>query len=461
VGHQGGGGGPALTTVDTRATLPRGGVRRSAAGRLRVGLAGLFVEAPARPLRWWGAGLATGAVLAAGAVSLARQPGAGALDTVWAEDGSIFLSQATTGALRALVHSYGGYYHAVPRLLAALATLASAGAAPAILAVAAALCVAGVAVLVYFASAGQLSSQLSRVLVAAVAVVVPVGQDEVLNSIANLHWYGLYALFWMLLWVPRRRSARAVSAAAVLLVATSDILALAFAPLALVRALRRDPAGRRDRHGIRLAALLGAGLVVQLAGLLTGSSSRQVSADPVTAVTGYVSRAVPWGLLGARVVGPTGTARWAAMAALAWLLVVVAAGFAWARLTRPAWPLAVAAVLHSAALYALPVVLSGYATPRYAVPAAMLLVTALVALLQPVRAGWYRAPLYMLAVLLAVVWAVDLRVDNARAHGPTWRDQLPAARQECTHASSAALAIPPQGTGTRWQAVLACDYVRH
>jgi hypothetical protein len=422
----------------------------------------LFVEAPARPLRWWAAGVAVVGVLGGAALSLARQPGAGALKTVWAEDGSVFLSQASTrGTLSALFHSYGGYYHTVPRLLAGLATLAPVRAAPAVLAVSAALCVGAVAVLVYFASAGHLRSPLSRLLVAAVAVAVPVGQDEVLNSIANLHWYGLYALFWMLVWVPRRPSARVLAVVVVLLVATSDILVLAFAPLALVRALRRDRSGRRDRHGMLLAGLLGAGIVVQVSGLLTGASQREVSANPVTAVTGYVSRAVPWGLLGEKVVGPTGTPRWAAMAALAWLLVALAAGFAWARLTRPAWSLAVIALLHSAALYALPVVLSGYATPRYAVPAAMLLVTALVALLRPEGSGWRRAPAYGLAVLLALVWAVDLRVDNSRAHGPTWAGELPAARQECTHAATATLAIPPRDTGTQWQAVLNCDYVRH
>jgi hypothetical protein len=458
VGHPGGDGRPSLTVeapAVPRPARPRWGV----AGRLRDGL---FVEAPARPLRWWAAGVAVLGVLAAAGISLARQPGAGALRTVWAEDGSVFLSQASTrGALAALVHSYGGYYHAVPRLLAGLATLAPAHAAPAILAVEAALCVAAVAALVYFASAGHLRSPLSRLLVAAVAVVVPVGQDEILNSIANLHWYGLYALFWVLVWVPRRPAARVVAAAVVLLVAGSDILVLAFAPMALWRAVRRDATGARDRHGVVMAALLGAGIVVQLSGLLTGASSRQVSANPVTAVTGYVSRAVPWGLLGERAVGPTGTPRWAAMAALAWLLVALAIAFAWARLTRPAWSLALAALLHSAALYALPVVLSGYATPRYAAPAAMLLVTALVALLQPAGpAVKTTAPVYGLAVLLALVWAVDLRVDNSRAHGPEWGDQLPAARQECTHSSTVALAIPPRDTGTQWQAILKCDYVR-
>jgi hypothetical protein len=427
----------------------------------------LFPEAPARPLTWGRVGLAAVALLVAAGIGLLRQPGAGALNTVWAEDGSIFLSQATgRGVLHALVTSYGGYYHLVPRLLAGLASLAPASAAAAILATSAALCVAGVAILVYVASAGHFTSPVARVLVAAVVVAVPVGQDEVLNSIANLHWYGLYALFWMLVWVPRSRSARVVSAVVVFLVAGSDILTLAFVPLALVRLFRRAPDGRRDRHGMLLVGLYALGLAAQVGGLLSGTSTRSVSTDPVTAASGYVSRAVPWGLLGEHLVGPTGTGRWTVLAAAAWLIIALCAVLALARWTRPRWAFAVVAALHSAAIYALPVVLSGYATARYAVPAAMLLVTALVAVLLPagtnasvnfVRSA---APLYAMAALLAVVWMADLRVDNSRAHGPVWSDELQTARQKCVAGNATtSLPIPPRDSGTRWNAVLPCDYV--
>ena len=55
------------------------------------GLAALFVPAPERRTRPYNVLLAVAAILAGTAVSLARQPGIGPLDTVWAEDGQIFL----------------------------------------------------------------------------------------------------------------------------------------------------------------------------------------------------------------------------------------------------------------------------------------------------------------------------------------------------------------------------------
>ncbi len=460
----------------------------------------LFVEPPVSPARrgrggWGRVGLAAGAVLVGTAVGLCRQPGVGALDTVWAEDGGIFLSDAAGHSpLAAISRSYAGYYHLVPRLLAGLATLAPAGAAAAVLALSAALCTALVALLVYTASADHLPSRLCRLLVSAIVVVVPVGQSDILNNIANLHWYGLYALFWLLLWTPRSVAGRAVAAIVVLLVAGSDILVLGFVPLALVRAVRRRADGRRDRHGILLGALLGLGLAVQFSGLLTGSSTRALSPDPVRAATGYVLRVVPAALIGQRWLGTQVDTGWLALAAVAWLLVVAAAVVVWLRLVRPRWPLAVAAALHSVALYVLPVLLTGEATPRYAVVPAMLVVTALVAVLQPDRSqsvavlqpdgpqsvGLHRpdgspavpgrpdrgrlrlaAPLYTLAALLAVICAVNLRVDNARAHGPTWSAQLQLARIGCTGPDATVeVLIPPVKVTPPWLVRLPCRYLQ-
>jgi hypothetical protein len=445
---------------DWRTRLRGGGARLTA---------NLFAApAPGGRLGWRTAAVALAAVAGGTAISLLRQPGAGALDTVWAEDGQVFLGQAVTdGPLGALSTSYAGYFHVVPRLVAGLAALAPAGAAAALLAIGAALLVAAIAVLVYVASAAHLPTRLSRVLVAGVVVAVPLGQQELPNSIANLHWYGLYALFWMLIWTPRGRAGRLVAGAVVLAVAASDILTLAFVPLALARALHRPAGpfadrsrrpGRRDGFGIALAALLGLGLALQFAGLASGSSSRQLAPDPVLAVSGFVLRAVPGALVGERWLGAGVNARWLALAGLAWLLVAAAGAVAWARLTRPAWTLAAVAGLHAAALYALPVLLSGTATFRYAAAPAMLVVTALAALLRPGVGARGRAPLYALAALLALVCAVNLRVDNARADGPRWSTELDRARAACTAGGTAALPIPPDD-GSGWRITLPCSYV--
>ena len=394
--------------------------------------------------------VAGAAVLAGTAVGLLRQPGAGALDTVWAEDGAVFLGEATRhGALEAVGMSYAGYFHLVPRLLTAVATLFPPSAAATVLAIEAALVVASLAVLVYASSAELLRSPLSRFLVAAPVVVVPVAQSDVLNSVANLHWYGLYALFWILLWRPASAAAKTVAVLLVALVATSDILVLTFLPLAVCEAWRG-----RQRHAVVLAGVLGAGVAAQLLGLATGASERPLDPDPVRAVTGVVLSAVPAPLIGERWLGTEVDAHWIALAGLAWLLVAAAVVVALARLTRPDWRLALLAAGHAAALYALPVLLSGVATPRYTVAPALLVVTALVALLQPARS---RVPVYALTVLLALVWAVNLRVNNSRADGPRWSDELPAARQRCTAESVTTVPISP--AEEHWTADLSCRYL--
>jgi hypothetical protein len=427
----------------------------------------LFAPAPSRSAGWRTVGLGTAAVLAGTVVGLLRQPGDAATNTIWAEDGEIFLGGAATeGPVRAVATSYAGYYHLVPRLLSGVAALGPPSAAAWVLAVSAALCAAAAAVLVYVASAAYLPSPVSRFLVSAVVVVVPLAQDDVLNSIANLHWYGLYAVFWVLLWAPRSRLGRVVGPTVTLLVAASDILTVAFIPLALWRALRGSPDRRFDRHGATLAAALGVGLAAQFAGLLSGASSRPLTLDAVAALGGYVLRAVPAGVLGERWVGTHTSAVGVAFAALAWLLIGMAVLVSRWRLVRPHWPLAITAAAHSLVLYVLPVFLSGAPTPRYAVAPALLMLTALVALLRPAHPPVGRrsamAPLLALAALMITVCAVNLRVDNRRADGPSWSTELDRARVICATTQPATVLdvpIAPRGVGG-WHAGLPCSYLR-
>ena len=444
MGYPGGGRGSALIS---RAVAARKPAEVSRA---------LFAAAPDRPVTARGVVLAVAAVVAAVGVGLLRQPGAGALNTIWAEDGTIFLSQAVDkGPLAALATSYAGYFHAVPRLAGAISAAVPASAAAATLALSAALCTALLALLVYVASAGHLSSRPARIIVSAGLVVVPLGQDEVLNSIANFHWYGLYALFWVLLWSPRGRAGQVVAVVTTLLVATSDILVVAFVPLALFRALRRGDDGGRDGVGITLAGALAAGLLVQFAGLASGSSSRPLSPDPVLAVSGYLLRAVPGPLVGQRWLGSDMGPRWVLLAGLAWLVVIAVVLVALRGLTRPAWALASVAGLYSAALYLLPVVLSGLAATRYAVAPGLLVVVTLVALLQPGGTAG-RRPLYLLAALLAIVAAVNLRIDNPRAHGPQWGEELRQARAACaTPGQQARIVIAPR-VDPPWTVTVPC-----
>jgi hypothetical protein len=246
-----------------------------------------------------------------------------------------------------------------------------------------------------------------------------------------------------------------VAVATIALVTTSDILVIALLPLAVVRF-----ALRRDRYSGVLAAVFGAGVALQLLGLATGASDRETDLNPVRAVVGYLLRAVPEALAGSRWLGTDHTSvRWLALAAVAWLLVGLAVLAALRGLTRPAWTLAAIAAVHSVALYALPVVLSGTATPRYALAPAMLLVVALLALLPPGPGRAGRAGV-ALVVLLAVACAVNLRVPNPRADGPAWGDELERARVECAQPVVTGVAVPLPPAGADWFADLPCDYLR-
>ena len=436
----------------------------------------LFAAAPAARVGWRAPVLALVVIAAGVVVSLARQPGAGALDTVWAEDGSIFLSDAVRQSwLDALTTSYAGYFHLVPRLLAWSAAAMQPGAAAAVLAIEAAVCVAAMAVLVYVASGGQLASRVARVTVAGILVLLPLAQRELPNSIANLHWYGLYVLFWVLLWTPAGWLGRTVAQVTVLLLAGSDILVAAYVPLVLARLVVR-----RDRHSLMLSVALAIGLTAQVVGLATGSSSRDLSPNPVQWLTGYLVRVVPETMLGGRWFSAKDVdMQWLALAAIAWVLVALVLGAAWLcavrRWTRPNLPLAGAAAVYSVRLYALPVTLDGEAIPRYAAAPAMLAIAAMVALLQPGRTGdgspsrsWFgmpasAVPLAAYLVLLAVVCALNLRITNERAQGPSWRAGVSAARVWCSSADDASttrIAISPQTEPAIWWADLPCSYIR-
>lgn len=408
--------------------------------------------------------LATLLVVAAAGLSLARQSGAGALDTIYAEDGSVFLgSSYVDSAITSITTPYAGYLHAVPRVLSELVSVLPVSWAAAGLSVAAAVVTGLLALLVYACTRDYLAPW-GRLLAAAVVVLVPVGQDELPNSIANLHWPMLYALFWVLL---AKRLHIALGVTAVLLIALSDLLVLLYVPLALLLWWRR-----RSAYSLWTGVALFAGLAAQAAAVLFGPSGRELHPEPVKWLPWYVIRAVPEAFWGQRWFGGVVDFRWLILALLAWLGLAVAAYLAFrhegtALRSDPdrswgaplGWRLAALAGVYSIAVYALPVVLSGQATPRYAAAPAMLLVTALAALLSPHDprrpASWRDAldgakPVTLLVVLCAFVWIANFRVPNERGDGPLWSAEL--AKACAANAAQAEVPITPPG----WEVRVPC-----
>ncbi|GAA2598702.1 hypothetical protein GCM10010399_31660 [Dactylosporangium fulvum] len=412
-------------------------------------------EATGTPPRGRGRSIAltTAAVVVGTAASLLRQPGPGALNTIWAEDGEIFLTQAVRDGAGAFTTSYAGYYHLVARIVAAVAAVLPAAWAGAVLAVGAALITTVFAVAVYHLSGEHLPSRLARLVVSVPVAVLPMAQGDVLNSPANLHWTGLYLLFWLLVSRPATTAGRVLACAGIVLVTASDILTGVYVPLAAFVVWFH-----RDRYAWIKGAAFGVPLVVQVLGLLTGQSEREgLTPDPVLGITGYVFRAVPATFFGERWVGAGVSTVSLVFTALAVLLIAAVLLLAWLEKTSARWWFALAAALHSAALYVAPVGLSGIATPRYNVAPALLLLVAVVSLVLP---KYDARLLTALSVLIAIVCVVNFRVANPRSEGPAWDDGIDSGRVACAQSPGGTVSIElPPLVAPGWHATLPCDYV--
>lgn len=177
----------------------------------------------------------TAGVLGAATLTLAawlRLPGL-TRETLWAEDGGVFLRQALGSPfLTGVLDPYDGYLHLLPRLLAhvSLRTGPLEAYAERITWLSCA-CVGLVGIAVYFLSRPYVPSIRSRVLLAAIPALLPIGPLEVLGNSANLHWFMLWLTPWMLIYPTRRLLPNILLAIFAFVAATTEIQTVIFAPL--------------------------------------------------------------------------------------------------------------------------------------------------------------------------------------------------------------------------------------
>ena len=398
-------------------------------------------------------------VLATG-MMLARQPGVSALDTMYAEDGAVFLGQALAdGPADAITRPYGGYVHVVPRLLAELtAALPVRGAAPA-LALESAAFVAMLAIVVFRASGGHIRSTAIRAVLALSMVVVPVAQEEVLNNIANLHWYLLFASVWVLLWVPTSRWEVLVGGLVLLLTAMSDPLALLLLPLAVARGWAL---GRPYADGF-MVALVG-GLAAQLGLTTLGDATRQrnaVAPKLLEQVHWYAFYVVGRGIFGSRAVGRFGDATSIYLVMVAVLMSAVSGVAAVVLRVRTAAVVGVFAVM-SVLFYLAPLMLTGSTPSRYTVIPVLLLFSMVATAWDGLREPMPKVPRLaievVLILVLVTVWSFNFRVGNRRARGPRWSQEVAVAMARCQDGvlESVDLPITPAAPD-QWWAAVPCD----
>jgi hypothetical protein len=254
----------------------------------------LFPDSPPRrsSLRGWrAAGLVTALLALAVILQLARIGWTGSLDTLWAEDGPIFLQGAVeNGFFNAITTEYAGYLVLGMRLIGEVGAAVPLRDAPAAMAIASATVVALSGLAVWYASAGHISSPLLRGVLAALTVFTTVGGTETIVATSNVLWFMLVACFWLLLWRPRSGWSAALGGLFIALTALSTPGTLFFLPLALLRAI-----AVRDRRDLTIVGAYFGANAIQLFAIARSSYE---GVDPVW--TGDI-----WSVLLQRVVDGT------------------------------------------------------------------------------------------------------------------------------------------------------------
>jgi hypothetical protein len=411
-------------------------------------------------------------VIAGAAVSLARTSGPGALNSTWIEDAGNFLQDALNRpVLTTLTSPVNGYYEVVPRAVSAVAAAFPVGWAPGIMSAVAAAQYALFGLVAYIASGPHLRSPWLRLLVAVPACVVPLGYSQVNNDLATVQFIALYGLFWLLLWRPATMAGRICAPLVMLGAVLTSILPVFLAPLVAARLV-----ADRSKTAIAVAVCWAAGLLAQWSVQLRGMSNRSndLFTSPLWILGNYVTRAVPRAIFGELALGgpganyrgspiPLSIPNMAVHEALIWgacAIVVAVVVIALGKLTAPHWPLAVTALVFSVLLFVGEIVDNWpIVQPRYVIAPALLLYTAIVAMLRPrgvadeaspagapgdgapataASAGASRwpavgswTPVTVFALLLAVVVGFNFRVVNTRSESPPWSAVVAAARNTC------------------------------
>ncbi|MEV4515942.1 hypothetical protein AB0K00_44170 [Dactylosporangium sp. NPDC049525] len=400
----------------------------------------------------------------------------GGLNSVWAEDGQEFLTDALTLPwYEPLATPFNGYFHTVARACFAVIALFPVSWAAALNAGTAALLTALLALAVGAAARDRLGTAAACVIGGSAAV--PMGY--VPNALAQVQFPLVYAGLWMLLWTPRHRGLRVVAVALPALAVLNSILGLLLVPVALLRLARR-----RDRDAVwRVVALL-PGAVLQLAPLLAGGSRRDVGErpdlDPVSVAGTYLRWGVPRSFLGDAWLAPpvTDPVGHRALVLLGLAIPAALVAAALLRWTRPQWRLA--ALLAGFGLLAGVFQLAVHGAPegRYLVLITLPNIAAAVALALPGGGGgtgdavdasadalggrFGAVPFVALATLVAVVCAANLRPGGFTDGLPRWDRTVSAARAQCQAEPRLRRVTVhiAQWPVLGWEAVLPCDRLR-
>jgi hypothetical protein len=431
----------------------------------------LFTEpavAPDGPARWEKAGLALALLALAVVLQLARIGWTASLNSLWAEDGPIFLQDALAkGFFDSLGTEYSGYLVLVPRLIGELATLVPLESAAAAVSILSALLIALSGFAVWHAAAGHIPDPLLRGALVAATVLTPVGGLESIDSASYVSWYMLFAVFWILLWRPRTLSGAAWGGLLVAPTVLSNPGAWFLLPLAALRA-----AAIRDRRDATIVGAYFAASAVQLVAMLRSSYEAVEPLWSGDIWTVLLQRVVDGAVFGLRLGGEAwDLLGWPFLLALT-ACVVVAFALGLRRGDGRGRAFALIALPTALGMFVLSVYQRAAGTPmlwpegfhsgaggRYAIVPVLLVLSAAMVILcrrRPPAGAREAWPRLALTALVLVSVAVSYPAGDTAVRGaPTWDDAIDDAAAACTGEGLLSAAAPTSPPG--FQMSLPCS----
>lgn len=405
------------------------------------------------------------ALVAGGAIlHLVRQRGVPPWNSLWAEDGSVFLTDAMRDFAGTFFAENGGYLHVVPRIIAGAAAALPVEDAAAGMAAAASVVVALIAGFVYFASGEVLPSRIARFGLAAAVLLLPVPGSDLLANATNLHFYLLFGCFWALFWQSETPAALGSRSAVVLAATLSDPLTALFMPLALVA-----PLARRSVRAFVVSGVFVTGLAIQL--LVTWGGERphrNWGFRPADLLDIFSIRVTGGLLVGDRFLGDAWLAYGRTFSYGAFLLMAAIIALLLLRSSRATVAFVFIALGYGCLFFCVQLVGRGTGGmdpdlgvfqlngARY-VLLPFLFTTAGILALVGRGAGWAwtrRLALVWLAALLIVNYSVT----NDRSPGPRWDTELMRARDSCATRSATVVRVLVAPSPPRvWFASVPCS----
>jgi hypothetical protein len=247
--------------------------------------------------------------------------------SLFGEDGPIFATQARAkGIPRSFVTTYAGYYHLIPRSVAALATVFPLRLTPMIFSVGACGVAALAAALSWRCGQGMGLGNIGSAILAGNVLLLAEAGPEVVDTLTYVEWYcAAAAAIFVAAWISGYRPSLIVVVPLILVAGGTTPLLVTLLPFAIVTYVLRG----RGRYDLTvLLAILGA-TVIQLVGRLSSTSNSTASVRPGQLVDLFLVRVVDGGLAGSRLLesfyarsGPKGAAITAAVV----ITLMIAAG---------------------------------------------------------------------------------------------------------------------------------------